>query len=227
LGVNQRAVDAFLDMGSGINMATGFYHALQQASAVTNEATEEPPDIAVTIGDSTFVHAGLPALINAVYTQARFVLVILDNETTAMTGFQPTAATGLLSDGSQGGCVPLPEMVRGCGVRFLRVVDPYDQETTQTALEAAREFTTSEDGGVAVVIAQRACALRDPEPVRAGRPIIAEDCDGCGYCLINFECPALLHDEANERVVIDERLCVECGQCVHACRRGFISVWRE
>jgi len=217
LGSNQRAVDTVLDMGAAINVATGFYHALQQ--------TENPPAVAATIGDSTFIHSGLPALVNAVYTQARFVLVILDNETTAMTGFQPTAATGYLSDGSQGGRVPLLDMVQGCGVRFVRVVDPYDQEATQSAFEAARDFASdAEAGGVAVVIARRPCALRDPARVRVGRPIIADECDGCRYCLLNFECPAMLYDEVKKRVFIDERICVECGQCVHACHKGFITV---
>lgn len=214
LGSNQRAVDTVLDMGAAINMASGFYHTLRQ--------TGESPTIAASIGDSTFIHSGLPALVNAVYTQARFVLVILDNETTAMTGFQPTAASGLLSDGSQGGRVILPEMVRGCGVRFVRIVDPYDQQATQATLEAAREF--AENDGVAVVIARRACALRDPTRVRVGPPSVAAECDGCRYCLITFECPAMLLDEVNERVVIDERICIECGQCVHACHKGLISV---
>ena len=80
------------------------------------------------------------------------------------------------------------------------------------------------DDSYAGVIAQRACALRDPERVRVGRPIISDECDGCRYCLINFECPAMLYDEANERVVIDERICNECGQCVYACHKGFITV---
>jgi indolepyruvate ferredoxin oxidoreductase alpha subunit len=216
LGLNQRAVDTVLDMGAAINMASGFYHALEQ--------TGTPPVIAATIGDSTFIHAGLPALVNAVYTQARFVLVILDNETTAMTGFQPTAATGRLSDGSQGGRVLLPDLVRGCGVGFVRVVDPYQQEATQAALEAARDFAAAEEGGVAVVIAQRACALRNPERLRVGLPTITEECDGCRRCLTSFECPAMLYDPANKRVFIDERICIECGQCVYACHRGFITV---
>ena len=216
LGLNQRAVDTVLDMGAAINMASGFYHSLNQ--------TGTPPVVAATIGDSTFIHAGPPALINAVYTKARFVLVILDNEMTAMTGFQPTAATGRLSDGSQGGLVPLPDLVRGCGVDFVRVVDPYHQEATQAALEAARDFTAAEEGGVAVVIAQRACALRDPERLRVGLPTITEECDGCRRCLTFFECPAMSYDTANKRVFIDERICIECGQCVYACHRGFITV---
>jgi indolepyruvate ferredoxin oxidoreductase alpha subunit len=215
LGLNQRAVDTVLDMGAAINMASGFYHALGQAG--------DPPVIAATIGDSTLIHAGLPALVNAIYTQARFVLMILDNETTAMTGFQPTAATGLLSDGRQGKRVPLPELVRGCGVDFIRVVDPYDLEATQLALEAARAFAAAEEGGVAVVIAQRPCTLRDRERQRVGLPSIADECDGCRRCLIAFECPAMLYDPVGERVLIDERICIECGQCVYACHQGFIT----
>jgi indolepyruvate ferredoxin oxidoreductase alpha subunit len=216
LGLNQRAVDTVLDMGAAINMASGFYHALKQ--------TGQPPVIAATIGDSTFIHAGLPALVNAVYTQARFVLMILDNETTAMTGFQPTAATGLLSDGRQGKRAPLPELVRGCGVDFLRIVDPYDLEATQAALEAAQGFAAAEEGGVAVVIAQHACALQDRERLRVGLPAIADECDGCRRCLASFECPAMLYDPANERVFVDQQICIECGQCVYACHQGFITV---
>jgi indolepyruvate ferredoxin oxidoreductase alpha subunit len=216
LGLNQRAVDTVLDMGAAINMASGFYHALKQ--------TDKPPAIAATIGDSTFIHAGLPALVNAVYTQARFVLLILDNETTAMTGFQPTAATGLLSDGRQGKRVPLPELVRGCGVDFVRIVDPYDLEATQAALEAAQGFAAAEEGGVAVVIAQHACVLQDRERLRVGLPTVADECDGCRRCLTSFECPAMLYDPANERVFVDQQICIECGQCVFACHQGFITV---
>jgi indolepyruvate ferredoxin oxidoreductase alpha subunit len=163
-------------------------------------------------------------LVNAVYTQARFVLLILDNETTAMTGFQPTAATGLLSDGRQGKRVPLPELVRGCGVDFVRIVDPYDLEATQAALEAAHAFAAADEGGVAVVIAQRACVLRDRERQRIGLPTIAEECDGCRRCLIAFDCPAMLYDAANKRALVDVRMCIECGQCVYACHQGFITV---
>jgi indolepyruvate ferredoxin oxidoreductase alpha subunit len=214
LGVNQRAVDTVLDMGAAINMATGFYQAFRQ--------TPEPPPIVATIGDSTFIHAGQSALVNAVYVRARFVLVILDNGTTAMTGFQPTAATGLLSDGRQGERVSLRQMVEGCGVRFVRTVDPYDLEATQAVLQEARDFAVAEDGGVAVVIAERDCVLRDRERVRKGRPRIAEACDGCRICLATMDCPAMLYDKDDERVFIDERLCVECAQCVYACPKGLI-----
>ncbi len=84
LGINLGAVDTVLCMGAAISQAAGFYHAYK------NQAKR--PDIVVTIGDSTFFHAGLPALIDAVSQNVHFVLVILDNRTTAMTGNQPTPA---------------------------------------------------------------------------------------------------------------------------------------
>ena len=86
LGLNLKAVDTVLCMGAAISQAAGFYHAYKHE--------EKRPDIVATIGDSTFFHAGVPALIDAVNQNVRFVLVILDNRTTAMTGSQPTPATG-------------------------------------------------------------------------------------------------------------------------------------
>ncbi|MBW2283674.1 MAG: hypothetical protein JRF65_03630, partial [Deltaproteobacteria bacterium] len=93
--LNLGAVDTCLDMGAAITMASGFYHAYSQ------DREEQP--IVATIGDSTFFHSGPAGLLNAVYNDARFVLVILDNQTTAMTGMQPTPATGFKADGSKNG----------------------------------------------------------------------------------------------------------------------------
>jgi indolepyruvate ferredoxin oxidoreductase alpha subunit len=52
--------------------------------------------------------------------------------------------------------------------------------------------------------------------------VITEECDGCRYCLEAFECPALVLRPDNSRVDIDETICVECGQCIDACHKGFI-----
>ncbi|TET54526.1 MAG: indolepyruvate oxidoreductase, partial [Desulfobacteraceae bacterium] len=92
LGLNLGAVDTCLDMGAAITMAAGFYHSFAQ------DEIQQP--IVATIGDSTFFHSGTAGLLNAVYNGARFILVILDNLTTAMTGMQPTPALGIRADGS-------------------------------------------------------------------------------------------------------------------------------
>ncbi len=216
LGTNLRAVDTCLDMGAAINVAAGLDHAYRQ------DGKRQP--IVATIGDSTFIHSGVTGLANAVHTGARFVLVILDNDTTAMTGFQPTADQTRLADGNQGARVAIPDLVRACGVKFMQVSDPYDASDFQASLRAAAEFTQAEGGGMAVVIAKRPCVLYDRSPIDA-HPIkvdVTEECDGCKYCLVAFECPALVMNPATNRVEIDRRTCVNCGQCIDACYKGFI-----
>jgi len=216
LGTNQHAVDTCLDMGAAITVAAGIYHAYRLDRVI------QP--IVATIGDSTFIHSGVTGLANAVHTGARFVLVILDNETTAMTGLQPTAAQTRLADGSDGIPLEISQLVRACGVRFLREADPYSQDDFRAILREAREFTRSDEGGIAVVIAKRACLLQASSRLH-WHPIkmeISDQCDGCKHCLLAFECPALVENRVTNRIKIDRRMCVDCAQCIHACHRGFI-----
>jgi len=65
--------DYLLSMGSSIGAACGFSKATRQK-------------IVSFIGDSTFFHAGIPPLLNAIHNKHNFLIVILDNRTTAMTG---------------------------------------------------------------------------------------------------------------------------------------------
>ncbi len=214
LGVNLRAVDTVLDMGASISMATGFYHA--------HHLSDKERPIVATIGDSTFVHAGLPALANAVHTGARFVLVIMDNRVTAMTGFQPTVDSEQLAVGMEGVQVSLEDLVRGCGVRFVRVIDPYEIENLEALIKEAHAYTRQPDGGVAVIIARRPCVLYHRDSLTRMPVEVDEACDGCRYCLVAFECPALVMNEDTGRVEIDRRVCVDCAQCIDACYKGLI-----
>lgn len=217
LGTNLRTVDTFVDMGASVSMADGFFQATR--------LVDDPRPIVATIGDSTFLHSGIAALINAVHTGARFILVILDNHTTAMTGFQPTAEANQLADGTSAAAqVAIPELAKACGVSFVEVADPYDQNNFGEILRRAYLHTQDDDGGVAVVIADRPCVLYDPAPLeRESIPVvITEQCDGCRYCLEAFECPALVLRPDRSRVDINAEVCVDCGQCIDACYKGFI-----
>jgi len=52
---------------------------------------------------------------------------------------------------------------------------------------------------------------------------ISERCDGCGYCVKSFECPALVHhaeDKKHKHTTIDPLLCAGCGVCLHVCPKG-------
>jgi indolepyruvate ferredoxin oxidoreductase alpha subunit len=216
LGLNLGAVDTCLDMGAAITMASGFYHSFAQ-----DEITQP---IVATIGDSTFFHSGTAGLLNAVYNKARFILVILDNQTTAMTGMQPTPGLGIRADGSEGKAISLERIVAGCGVDFIELIDPYDIENMIGVIKRASDYVNDPEGGIAVIIARHPCVIAYPEeaiPERK-RVEVTDDCVECNFCLERFECPALYHDQELGRVTINRELCVDCGLCIQVCPKGAI-----
>ncbi len=70
-----------VSMGASISLAQGYVHAGIKTPVIA------------TIGDSTFFHAGIPGLINAVQHQVPLTLIIMDNGWTSMTGMQVDAST--------------------------------------------------------------------------------------------------------------------------------------
>jgi indolepyruvate ferredoxin oxidoreductase alpha subunit len=216
LGLNLGAVDTCLDMGAAITMASGFYHSFDQ------DSIEQP--IVATIGDSTFFHSGAAGLLNAVYNGSRFILVILDNLTTAMTGMQPTPALGIRADGSEGKAISLERIVAGCGVDFIEVVDPYDIKKTVHLLKKAIKYVKDPEGGMAVIIARHPCVIAYPDKAITYKKkvTITDDCIECNFCLDRFECPALFHDAELGRVNINRALCIDCGVCIQVCPKGAI-----
>ncbi len=216
LGLNMGAVDTVLCMGAAISQAAGFYHAYK------NE--KKRPDIVATIGDSTFFHAGVPALIDAVVQKVGFVLVILDNRTTAMTGNQPTPATGHGACGEETETVDIRALVEGCGVKYIREANPYELTDFIALLKDAVKYSRTK--GPAVVLSKYPCVLHRARQGGSGEIIpveVSDDCDGCGYCIKHFECPALIYhdeDKDDKHVTIDPILCTECGVCLNVCPKG-------
>jgi len=217
LGLNLGAVDTVLCMGAAISQAAGFYHAFRMKGEV--------PPIAATIGDSTFYHAGVPALINAVHNGARFTLLILDNSTTAMTGDQPTPGMERLADGRQGKAVAIEDLVRASGVRHLAVIDPYRLEEMTEAIKEADRFARSEDGGVSVIIARHPCLMSPgAKKLQASHCMeVTEDCVACEICFRDFECPAIGPDPKSGMPRIDPNICSGCGVCVQVCPQEAIK----
>lgn len=216
LGLNMGAVDTCLDMGAAITMASGLYHSFAQ------DRVRQP--IVATIGDSTFFHSGTVGLLNAVYNGARFILVILDNQITAMTGMQPTPALGIRADGSDGNSISLERAVAGCGVDFIEAVDPYDIKKMTSVIKKAADYVNKPEGGIAVIIARHPCVIAYPDVAipQKKKAAITDDCTECNFCLDRFECPALYHDQELGRVNINLEICVDCGVCIQICPKEAI-----
>jgi indolepyruvate ferredoxin oxidoreductase alpha subunit len=217
LGLNLGAVDTVLCMGAAISQASGFYHAYQMRG--------ENQPIAATIGDSTFFHAGIPALINAVHTGAKFILLILDNSTTAMTGDQPTPGLDRLADGRPAKAIAIEELVKACGVQDVKILDPYDVEALRRIIKDAENAIRSGIGGIHAIISKHPC-LMSPGVAKAQtfyRMEVTDDCIACGICYQDFECPAMGADAQTGFARIDPNLCSGCGVCVNVCPQGAIK----
>ena len=197
-------------MGSGAGLACGF--------GKLDKLGFSQPVLAVC-GDSTFFHAAIPALINGVYNQSNFTLIILDNSATAMTGFQPHAGTGASAGGEPAPKVDLEALCGSLGVR-VEVADPFDlQDTTSKLLDLMQD-----DRGVRVLISRRKCALVRAREEKAAYKVRvdSEKCRGesCGcarLCTRVFQCPGLVWDSESQTAKIDEVICSGCGVCADIC----------
>ncbi len=192
LGINQNAVDTVLCMGASAGMSNGF-------------SESDKRTVVATIGDSTFLHAGIPPLINAVANKHRFVLVVLDNQTVAMTGLEPTPEST--------GNVKIENIVKGCGVEPL--ILHYDGKigTTISFFKMVKNrFENSEFPVVAVV--KQFCLFDKVHAKLPGRfaKVDPTRCKGCGYCIENFGCPAFNWEDG--KVKVDPYFCSGCGVCL-------------
>jgi len=185
-------------MGASIGNATGF-----------NRAGED--QVVGVIGDSTFLHGGVPSLLSAVYNQVPTTMILLDNGTTGMTGQQQHPGTGHTLKGGEAPAVNYEELIRSLGVEHVKVIDPWDLEATETAIESALSHP-----GPAVVIAQRACTLLPEEKAktRVAYRVENDECIVCEECM-DMGCPALVWEDGFPYV--REWECVGCSLCGQIC----------
>jgi len=185
-------------MGASIGNATGF-----------NRAGED--QVVGVIGDSTFLHGGVPGLLSAVYNQVPTTLILLDNGTTGMTGHQEHPGTGQTLKGNEAPAVDYEQLIRSLGVGHVEVIDPWDLDATEAAIEAALAHP-----GPAVVIAQRPCTLLPEEKskTRIAYRVDTDECIVCEECL-DTGCPALVWEDGFPYV--REWECVGCSLCGQIC----------
>jgi len=198
--------DFLICMGSSIGTAAGF-----------SKATGRP--IIAFIGDSTFFHAGIPGLVNAVHNNHKLILIILDNETTAMTGHQPHPGVDMSLLGRPNTRISIEEVVRGAGVKQVKVVTPRKVKETMAAVKEALAHD-----GVSVIISREICPLyaRRVAPGPKKRPFYVNEnrCKNHRACVNLFACPAFYLD--GEQVRINENLCIGCAVCAQVCPENAI-----
>jgi indolepyruvate ferredoxin oxidoreductase alpha subunit len=194
--------DIMICMGASVGTAQGM-------SKVTGRET------IATLGDSTFFHAAIPGLINAVYNNSKIVVAVFDNATTAMTGHQPHPGTGITGMHTSTERILVERVAEGCGVKYVKVVNPFKTKEATAVLKGAIQHP-----GPSVVVFRAPCTLVDAgEKRRKGIRItpvkITEKCKNCMICIKLLGCPSLIVEEG--KVKIDEDSCAACGLCVSVC----------
>ena len=187
------------NMGASIGTAVG----LEQAGHER---------VVSVIGDSTFVHSGIPSLIDAVYNGSSLTLVLLDNSTTGMTGGQPHAASGKTLRGRPAPVLDLEAMCRAAGVEDVRVVDTWDRKQVAGGLRQALAHH-----GPSVVIARGACQRLPEMRNRQVVPFFVDEalCTRCEACF-KVWCPAILRSEQQFPFIVAAD-CTACTVCAQVC----------
>ncbi|MFC1815719.1 indolepyruvate ferredoxin oxidoreductase subunit alpha [Thermodesulfobacteriota bacterium] len=197
--------DFLICMGSSIGTSCGF-------SKVTDKK------VISYIGDSTFFHSGITGLVNAVYNNHNFTLVILDNGTTAMTGHQPHPGVDMSQINLSGyNQISIENIVRAVGASHVTVIRPFRVKKSIEAIKAAIDYK-----GVSVIISKEVCVLyaRSLKKTR-GKPFyISAKCKNHRDCINDLACPAFYIEDNS--IKIDSDQCVGCAVCAQICPENAI-----
>ncbi len=196
-------MDTCICMGASIGTAMGMEKARGPEFAAKTVAV---------IGDSTFVHSGITGLIDVVYNGGTSTVLILDNDTTAMTGHQDHPATGVNIRQQPTNKLDIEALVKAIGVKNLRVVDPLKIFELELALK--EELARREPS---VIICKRPCVLLPGNP-KPNRKIYVdtEICNGCKSC-IRVGCTGVTFLDEEKKAQINDG-CIACGLCEQVCK---------
>lgn len=208
-----RAMTTMQAMGSGIGVATG----LRQLERFGFDAK-----VLAVAGDSTFFHACIPGLINAKHKNSNLTFVILDNETTAMTGFQ--THPGALHQESNLKRVKIEEIIKAIEPDFYARSDANNIPELIDLL-----YSTINKDGLKVLLLDSVCVLEEARRESTSKEtsfrIDKDLCKGekCLICVSDFACPAISWDKTMDHPIILDQLCVQCGACVAVCPHDAIK----
>ena len=135
--------DYLLCMGSSVGIAHGI-----------KKAVGDKQKLITFMGDSSFFHAGIPAIINTVFNKSNPLIIIMDNRITAMTGHQPNPGMGRTGMWDKTIDLKIENIVKACGVKHVKVIDPQNVNELKSTI---KNFINKKE--VSVIVAKRICAL--------------------------------------------------------------------
>ena len=168
------AMDTCVCMGASIGNAMGI-----------EKATGRSDNVVAVIGDSTFVHSGITGLVDMVYNKSKGTVIILDNDTTAMTGRQEHPGTGYTLMGEETKRLDFLNLAKALGVEYVMEVDPYDLDALDSVIDEAVNLDK-----LAVIITNQPCVLLGRERESRIAEVDLDACTGCQLCM-QLGCPAI------------------------------------
>jgi len=194
------SLETCISMGSGLAIAQGLKNAL---------CGKKKNKVVGVIGDSTFIHSGISALINGIHNRTITTTILLDNQTTAMTGGQDHPGTGINLRKEKTPKVNYEALARSMGMRKIRVIDSYDLRRVKTAIQESIKGTHP-----SLIIARNPCILKIRKRQRRSFRLIPNRCSSCKECL-NLGCPAIIFTKGKPE--IDPQVCTGCSLCEQIC----------
>ncbi|KKM99994.1 hypothetical protein LCGC14_1142310 [marine sediment metagenome] len=208
---------------ANVKYCMGSSIALAQGVAQTNGSL----NIAI-IGDGTFFHSGIPALLNGIYNKAPILVLILDNGWIGMTGQQPHPGSDIrhYKAGDSKNKIELEKFLYGTGAQIsvIRREEEIDEKYTVRLKKLIHEkgLDVLESKNLHVIVIKDECIqkiIKRNEPI--ARKVEPRLCNNCGTCYNRFICPVI--SEKDEIAYINSNECLGCGICEEICPNNAIK----
>ena len=212
------AMDAVVCMGASLGSGPG-------AQQVFNMVEGNKKRVVGVLGDSTFFHTGINGLFDVIYNKGNSISIILDNRITGMTGHQQNPGSGYTLQGEATTEISIEAVVRACGVKNVRVVNPNNLKEVSDALDWAFDLEEA-----SVIITRWPCALKkfSPQDIEEFNNPFTDKCEvkedlciGCKKCT-KTGCPAISYDKESKKAQIDRNQCLGCEVCAQVCPKEAI-----